>query len=112
MKKIDKPVYPSKVESVPKTDGYLAKLVVHSILDGELTKGWLHTHGMCEYDLPELEVRQIPQFMVPDAYRMLRQICDYMLTSTNPILPEQTMELGHVRVAFVTPTPIPGEESH
>lgn len=91
---------------------YKAKVKVHAVNNGEHTKGWIHTHGMVEYDLPELEMRNVPLFLVPDAYRMLREICDYMLSSEKPVLAGHTMEMGNVCFQFVTPVPIPGEDEH
>lgn len=91
---------------------HVAKVEVHVLNDGEHTRGWVHTHGMDEYDLPELEMRHVPLFLVPDAYRMIREVCDYMLTAPTPVLAGQTMQLGAAVLRFVTPVPIPGEEDH
>jgi hypothetical protein len=91
---------------------YTAQVKVHAINGGEQTKGWVHTHGMSDYDLPELEMRNVPLFLVPYAYHLLREICDYMLTDDPPVQAGHTMELGHARFRFVHAVPIPGEEYH
>jgi hypothetical protein len=91
---------------------HVAKVEIHAVQDGDLTRGWVHTHGMFEYDLPELEMRHVPLFLAHAAAQVLQEVCDYMLTAPTPVLAGQTMRLGRALLRFVTPVPIPGADEH
>lgn len=57
---------------------------------------WLHTHGMGAYGKPELEIRDVPAFLVGDATSFLNQVCAYVaLEATKPVLLGQSMALGN-----------------
>jgi hypothetical protein len=75
--------------------------------------GWVHTHGMCALGLPELEVRHVPGFLWEDAGRLLRHVCDYMISTGTRIRAGETMDTSpRTRFRFITPRPIPGEDDH
>ena len=83
------------------------------VIDGEHTRGWLHTHGLCEHGLPELEVRNIPAFLAEAAARLLNDVADYMLKSGNTVRVGETMSLSkRTRFRLVKADPIPGSENH
>lgn len=62
---------------------------IHLLSDGP-TKGWVHTHGLARYGLPELEIRGIPLFLGARAAELLNMLAEYMLTSDN------VLKLGEV----------------
>ncbi len=85
------------------------------------TKGWIRTHGMEELGLPELEMKEIPLFLLREAGGILNHIaqCIYEQKDTErPIQLNQNLQFtqegihpaGVVR--FLPATPIPGEEMH
>jgi hypothetical protein len=81
--------------------------------DGKATKGWIHTHGMDQHGLPELEMRDIPNFLGEYAADLLEQVCDYMLESGMTIRLGETMAISsRTQFRFVLPVPIPGHEDH
>lgn len=87
--------------------------VVHMVFDGEKTKGWVHTHGLDKFDLPELEIRDIPVFMMTSAGRILNLVSDYLLNGDKPIKVGETMVFGDgAIVKFIEAEPIPGDEEH
>lgn len=51
--------------------------------------GWLHTAGMEEYDLPNLEMRDIPLFLVESAATLMNHIAEYFHHAK-----EHSIELG------------------
>jgi hypothetical protein len=83
------------------------------VTDGDATRGWVHTHGMANLGLPELEIRHVPSFLNEGAVMLLRDICDYMLESGNAVRPDETMETSpHTMFRFVRAKPIAGAEDH
>lgn len=81
--------------------------------DWVLGTGWVHSHGMDRYGLPELEVRNVPDFLAEAAARLLRHVCNYMLDSGRTVRAEETMATSpNTRFRFVRPEPMPGMESH
>lgn len=91
-------------------------IVIHMVTDGQTTKGWLHTHGMKEFGLPELEMKGIPRFLFQQAGILLNHVAQYMydvIGSDNPVRLGQNMQAGPMCfVKFVKATPIPGDEEH
>lgn len=57
--------------------------------------GWIHTHGMENFGLPELEIRDVPSYMYGYAGDLLNKICDYMLNGSKPVEVGQTMQFGN-----------------
>jgi len=91
----------------------MERIQIHWITSGENTKGWMHTHGMDQHGLPELEVRGVPGFLAESAASLLRNACDYMLTSGREVhLGEVMATSERTRFRFVKSQPIPGEEEH
>ena len=86
------------------------------VTSGEETLGWIHSHGMGQFGLPELEMKHVPLFLMAPAAELLNHIaqCVYdAKDSDHPIL------LGHnfatdryTVVRFVKAKPIPGDEAH
>jgi hypothetical protein len=91
----------------------MSKIQVHCVTSGEETKGWVHTHGMSNYGLPELEIRNVPVFLGVPASTVLRAVCKYMLDSGKQINLGENMALNEkVAFSFRKAVPIPGEEDH
>jgi hypothetical protein len=89
----------------------MGRVKFHHVTDGRETKGWVHTHGMDDFGLPELEMRDIPGFLVEEAARMLKGVCDYMLDSGNKVCLGETMAFSERTVfRFVMAVPISGQE--
>ena len=89
------------------------RINIQFVINGQDTKGWVHTHGMDQYGLPELEMRDVPGFLGEDAGRFLNSVCDYMLDSGSVIKLGETMAISpRTRFRFIKPDPIPGEEEH
>ena len=75
--------------------------------------GWIHTHGMAERGFPEIEVRDVPDFLAESAAALLRSVCNYMLDEAVHIKPGETMATSpQTRFRLVKPEPLPGEEDH
>jgi hypothetical protein len=82
---------------------------IHSVIG----RGWIHTHGMAEHGYPEVEVRDVPNFLAESAVELVRHVCDYMLDSGVRIEPGETMALSpRTRFRLVAAEPSPGEEGH
>lgn len=75
--------------------------------------GWVHSHGMDEKGFPEVEVRDVPDFLAEPAAKLIRSVCDYMLDGGIRIRPGEIMQTSP-RTSFrlITPEPMPGEEDH
>jgi len=85
----------------------------HHVTSGENTKGWVHSHGMDQQGLPELEMRNVPAFLVEAAADILRETCKYMIESGNKVSLGETMAVSDRTVfRFVHANPIPGQENH
>lgn len=87
-------------------------VMVHMITNGEHTKGWVHTHGMARFGLPELEVRGLPLFMMAAAGHLINEIADYMLNEKEVKLGENFGLGRFVVVQLAKLDPIPGDEEH
>lgn len=91
----------------------MERIQIHWVTSGKDTKGWIHTHGMDQHDLPELEVRGVPNFLAESAASLLRYACDYMIDSGREVrLGEVMATTERTRFRFVKSKPIPGEEHH
>ena len=84
----------------------------HAVTTGEKTLGWVHTHGMRVYGLPELEIRDVPMMLVPAASMLLNEVADYMLNEDVVVKVGERMRLGPVVVEFSKLDPIKGGEEH
>jgi hypothetical protein len=91
----------------------MGRIQFHHLTDGRHARGWVHTHGMVRFGLPELEMRGIPGFLAEDAARILKRVCDYMIDSGAKVSVGETMALSDRTVfRFVKAVPIRGEEEH
>ncbi len=73
--------------------------------------GWVHTHGLADLGLPELEIRGVPDFLAEDAARLLKLVARYM--KTNRVKLGETMATSpRTAFRFVKAAPIPGNEDH
>lgn len=78
-----------------------------------LGTGWIHTHGMDRHGLPELEIRDVPDFLAPAAANLLGQVCDYMLEGGRAIKAGESVALGGgTPFRLVRAEPTPGTEDH
>jgi len=100
-------------ESDRMEDCPVSGVTMHHVTSGKTTKGWIHTHGMKELGLPELEIRNVPSFLADGAARLLRHVCRYMNEPGVVVKPGETMETSpHTRFRFVKSQPIPGQDNH
>lgn len=84
-------------------------VVLHHVLG----TGWVHTHGMTAFGLPELEIRDVPDLFVEAAAGILRTVCHYLKTPGVVVRVGETMALSpKTAFRFVRPDPIPGEDEH
>ena len=85
----------------------------HHVISGSQTKGWVHTHGMDQFGLPDLEIRSVPAFLAASAATILRTACDYMIDSGKKVSLGETMAVSDRTVfRFEKAEPIPGQETH
>lgn len=54
------------------------------------TPFWLHTVGMNKFDHPELEIREVPAFYTPEAFRTLNHWGHYAVTE-KPLSPDENI---------------------
>jgi hypothetical protein len=87
--------------------------VVHVVTDGAEEMGWVHTHGMAKFNMPELEIRKLPLFMALAAVCLLNTITDYMLNSGKQVVLGQSLCFSRMCiVGFEKLQPIGGSENH
>jgi hypothetical protein len=81
-----------------------------------LVEGWVHTHGMNELGLPELEMKNIPLFLMRDAGKLINHIASYMHKNkdgSNPVKLGQRFATNALCVVeFKKATPIEGQDYH
>jgi hypothetical protein len=91
----------------------MGRVQFHHVISGSHTKGWVHTHGMDRLGLPELEMREVPAFLVEAAANILREVCDYMIDSGKKVSLGEMMAASKQTVfRFVKAEPMPGQENH
>lgn len=100
-------------ENSPVADAPVPGVTIHHVTDGAVTKGWMHTHGMDTFGLPELEIRHVPSYFVDAAARILREACRYLQK------PDVVVKVGEAMATspqttfrFVRATPLAGNEDH
>lgn len=97
----------------PKDDGPVEGILMHHVTSGAMTRGWIHTHGMDRFGLPELEIRNVPSYFVDAAVRVLREVCRYMNQPGVVVKIGETMATSpKTAFRFVRAEPIPGNEDH
>ena len=74
--------------------------------------GWVHTHGMQEAGLPELEIRDIPAFLATPAANLLDDVCSYMVREGKRVSAGETMVSNGAVIRFETPVPMPDHPEH
>jgi hypothetical protein len=89
------------------------RIECHHVISGTETKGWVHTHGMDQFGLPELEIRNVPAFLAVHAAAILRTVCDYMIDSGKKVALAETMAISDQSVVrFEKAEPMVGQENH
>ena len=90
---------------------------VHVVTEGTDEKGWIHTHGLCDYGCPEIEMRGVPLFLMEPAAGLMEHIALYVLEQKT--LGGRTVKLGDTMrvsqravVRFVKAPPIASSENH
>ncbi len=90
-----------------------ARIELHNVFGNVEAGHWLHTHGMAERGLPELEIRGVPSYLADFAGRALRQVCEYMQEPGVKVRLGETMQIGpNSVVRFEKLPPITGSEDH
>lgn len=85
------------------------KMVVHHVIES----GWVHTHGLDQLGLPELEIRNVPPMFAEAAARILREVSEYLQEPGVVVKSGETMAVSpHTKFRFVTAEPISGDEDH
>jgi hypothetical protein len=78
---------------------------VHIVSDFDPKKpgemGWVHTHGLSKFKLPELEIRNVPLFLGPAATGFLNGLAGYMLNGPKPIKVGETYGTGPMAICRV-----------
>ena len=90
-------------------------LELHLVGEPGQDECWVHTHGMADLGLPELEIRSVmPRFLMPDAAHLLMDIADYMLNSGKTVRVDEVVHLGDLaQVCFSVAHPAnDGETAH
>ncbi len=78
-----------------------------------LGTGWVHSHGMSRFGLPDLEARDVPDFLMEPAAGLLRDLCDYMIQSGQAIHPGEYVQLSpQTTVTLVQADPEPDDPDH
>lgn len=81
--------------SAPPVDDHICvqkEIRVVALSDGPM-KGWVHTIGMSKHGKPELEIRNVPLFLVGPAFGLLNMIADYVLNGGRPVVVGDTLQL-------------------
>jgi hypothetical protein len=90
-----------------------SRIELHNVFGNVEAGHWLHTHGMAERGLPELEIRGVPSYLADFAGRALRQVCEYMQEPGVEVRLGETMQIGpNSVVRFDKLPPIAGGEDH
>src|SRR5258708_7755857 len=56
--------------------------------------GTVETWGLAEHGLPEIEVREVRQFLLPYAAALVRRLAGYFVVSARPIRAGETVSFG------------------
>ena len=71
--------------------------------------GWVHTHGLEEFGLPELEIRSVPHvFLLPCAAVIVTEVADYLLNGERPVALGDSLvldDMTFLRVCKLGPLP-------
>jgi hypothetical protein len=104
-------------ECDPRFKEILVKIQVHLVTSGDEQLGWIHTHGMEEWDLPNLEIRGVPLFLGSAATSLLNHVATYMVEikeeEDRKVQLGERMQTGPMAIfQFVELPPIKGDEAH
>jgi hypothetical protein len=105
----------SCVEDDPQEDderkgsGVTWPIIVSAATTGEL-RGCVYTRHLYQRGLPDLEMRDVPAFLHPEAAGLLYKLANEMWETREPFRPGQTILRDQGYLRFVTPVPIPGQE--
>jgi hypothetical protein len=58
---------------------------------------WMHTHGLADHGLPELEIRGLPRFFFVEGGSLLNALADYLLNEPRPVKPFDYISLDGPR---------------
>ncbi len=104
-----------EVEDDPQEDderkgtGVTWPIIVSAATTGEL-RGCVYTRHLYQYGLPDLEMRDVPVFLHPEAAGLLYKLANEMWETREPFRAGQTILRDQGYMRFVTPVPIPGQE--
>ena len=97
----------------------MAKIDVQHSIEIDLTRdhknmGWIHTHGMDKFNLPELEIREVPLILGQGAGAILNAVASYMINSGRTVKLGQTYQAKGelIPIEFTKLKPIVGTEDH
>lgn len=90
---------------------------LHAVTNGAEQIGWIHTHGMEQFDCPDLEIRGVPLFFMEPAVSLLNHVAQFMAgrarNKETLVKLGETMSTGpHSAFRFVKLDPIVGDEEH
>ncbi len=71
--------------------GARAEIVIHAVASDDGL--WIHTHGLRERDLPELEIRGAPTWMSHPGAKLLNALADYLVQPAKPVCVGDVIEV-------------------
>lgn len=67
----------------PSWRGAVREINIHSVTEAD--EVWIHTHGLREHGLPELEIRGAPTWTVSPGATLLNALADYLVSPARPV---------------------------
>lgn len=68
---------------------------IDMVVEGSDGGGWVHTHGLEQFGLPELEIRSVSHvLLLPSAAVILTEVADYLLNGERPVAAGDALVLG------------------
>lgn len=67
---------------------------------GVIGQRWIHTYGMVELGFPELEIRNLPEFLYPPSMILLNRIASYIVFGGGVVKVGERMQVGNTVVQF------------
>ncbi len=71
--------------------GARSEIAIHSVARSDGL--WIHTHGLLEHELPELEIRGAPTWAMEPGAKLLNHLADYLANPEKPVLPGHLVEV-------------------
>ena len=85
------------------------KMAIHHVSEN----GWVHTHGLDQFGLPELEIRNVPPMFAEAAAQILQEVGEYLREPGVVVKSGETMAVSpHTAFRLVAAEPISGNEDH